>query len=79
MAVSLALLHVRVGLEGSAGGVVAGRGVGGAYGDFCGGTTSLAVMVGTVLHVAAYTLDVITALLVVHILYHPYFFAVGPA
>lgn len=73
---SSALLHVRVGLEGGTGGIIAGGGVGGAYGDLTGGATGLSVVIGAVLHVAAYTLDVITALLVVHFIYHPYIFAV---
>ena len=71
-----ALLHVRVGLEGSAGGIVAGRGVGGTYGDLAGSATGFTVMIGTVLYITANTFDVITALLVVHFIYHPYIFAV---
>ena len=59
-------LHILVGLEGSADGVVGGGCVGGAYGDLTGGATGLPVVVSAVLHVADHTLDVVTALLIVH-------------
>ena len=61
-----ALLHVLTRLEGGTGRIVAGGRVGGAYGDLSGGTTGLAVVIGAILHVTGNTLDVITALLVVH-------------
>ena len=64
--IRLALLHVLIGLEGGTGGIARGGGVGGSHGDLTGGATGLPVVVGTVLHVTAYALDVITALLVVH-------------
>ena len=54
-------LHVFVGLEGGADGIVRGGCVGGAYGDLLGGTMGLAVMIGAILHVTAYALDVVTA------------------
>ena len=54
-------LHILVGLEGSADGVVGGGCVGGAYGDLLGRTMGLTIMIGAVFHIAAYALDVITA------------------
>ena len=61
-------------LEGGADGIVAGGRIGGAYGDLAGHATGFAVVVGTVLHVAADALNVIATLLVVHFIYHPYDF-----
>ena len=55
-----------VGLKGGACRIVAGGGVGGAYGDLTGAATRLTIMIYAVLYVTANTLDVITALLVVH-------------
>ena len=68
----MSALHVLIGLEGGAGGVMAGGCVGGAHGDLTGGTTGLPVMVSAVLHVADHTLDVAAALLVVHFAYRPF-------
>ena len=64
-------LRVAVGLEGGACGITGGGGVGRTYGDLTCGATGFAVVVGAVLYVTAYALDVVTALLVVHYQYHP--------
>ena len=71
-----ALLHVLVGLEGGAGGIVAGGCVGGTYGNLTGGATGFSIVVGTVLDITAYALDVIATLLVVHFIHHPLISAV---
>ena len=66
-----AQLHIAVRLEGGAGGIPRGGGVGGTYGDLAGSATGLAVVIGAVLHVTADALDMIATLLVVHFNYHP--------
>ena len=65
-------LHVLIGLEGGAGGVMGGGGVGGTYGDLPCGATGLTVVVGAVLDVADNALDMLTALLIVHFTYRPF-------
>ena len=54
-------LHCLIGLEGGADSVTGGGCVGGTYGDLLCGAMGLAIVVGAILYVTAYALDVVAA------------------